>query len=150
VPLKEELLATKNYFSIEEVRFGKKLKVIYDIDPHAEEIPVPGFILHPLIENSVKYGLETGSLPLQIVISARNRNNTLVIEVKNSGKWFSRDNTYGTGTGLKNVKDRLQTLYPDRHNVIYDTTDGFVRVILEIKREPDEPVKKESQSINRR
>lgn len=138
VSLKEELLAIENYLSIEKVRFGEKLNVTYDIDANAEEFPVPGFLLHPIVENSIKYGMASGHLPLEIVISAVRRNNTLSVEVKNSGSWYQRAERNGTGTGLKNVKERLQTLYPGKYTMAYEEINGFVVTCIEIKRDPDE------------
>jgi two-component system, LytTR family, sensor kinase len=139
VPFSEELLATKNYFDIEKVRFGDKLQVEYIINPLADDFPVPGFILHPIIENSVKYGMASSTLPLRINIIAQIQNNRLHIEVTNSGKWNQKQNeTNGTGTGLQNIKSRLQTLYPGRHHFNYAETDGFVKITLEIERSRDE------------
>lgn len=139
VPFSEELQAAKNYISIEKVRFGDKLQVEYQIDPLAEDYPVPGFILHPIIENSVKYGMDSSALPLRILIKAAIKEHQLHIEVINSGRWKShRETLSGTGTGLQNVKSRLQTLYPGRHHFKLKESDGFVKITLEINKDPED------------
>jgi len=59
VPLSEELSFTDDYLDIEVVRFGAdKLKVEKEIDPRTLGVLVPSILLQPLIENSIKHGLE--------------------------------------------------------------------------------------------
>ena len=59
VPLREELKFTDDYLDIEVVRFGAdKLRVEKEIDPRTLEVLVPSILLQPLIENSIKHGLE--------------------------------------------------------------------------------------------
>ena len=66
VPLVEEIEAVEHFFEIEKIRFGDKLEYYIKIEPLAEEYPVPCFMIHPLIENAVKYGMKTSDLPLVI------------------------------------------------------------------------------------
>ena len=42
------------YFSFED-----KLRVDFDVDPAAQDVPVPGFLIHPLVENAIKHGMAT-------------------------------------------------------------------------------------------
>ena len=59
VPLRDELSFTDDYLDIEVVRFGAdKLRVKKEIDPRTLEVLVPSILLQPLIENSIKHGLE--------------------------------------------------------------------------------------------
>src|SRR6185437_4256929 len=59
VPLSHELSFTDDYLDIEVVRFGpEKLRVEKQIDPATLEVLVPSILLQPLIENSIKHGLE--------------------------------------------------------------------------------------------
>ena len=116
IPLREELDAIKLYLSIEKKRFEDKLEITFDIDPEATEYPVLSFIIHPLIENAVKYGMRTSSLPLHLFVSALVTDNNLTITVANSGKWIDPalpDNDLkSTGLGLQNVKQRLESTFP--------------------------------------
>src|SRR5205814_8241012 len=58
VPLREELEFIDDYLDIEVVRFGHdKLNVIKDLDPASLDVLVPGMLLQPLVENSIKHGL---------------------------------------------------------------------------------------------
>ena len=58
LPLSEELQFTDDYLDIEVVRFGSKLKVVKEIAEDTLDVVVPGMLLQPLIENSIKHGLE--------------------------------------------------------------------------------------------
>ena len=138
VRLIEELDAIAHYFDIEKIRFGEKIEFITNIEPIAEEYPIPGFLLHPLIENAIKYGMKTSPLPLQISIDATVDNQKLKIVVSNSGNWYiagKEDALMGTGTGLKNVNDRLECLYPRNHSLKHYEANGYVIVEIEIFKE---------------
>ena len=127
VPLKQEIEAVRHYFEIEKKRYEEKLSVLFDIDPLAEEFPVLSFMIHPLVENAVKYGMQTSPMPLKIVLSARIREDTLIIRVMNSGHWVEQvenrtGTNRGTGTGLSNIQQRLENAFPDssQFNTIKD------------------------------
>lgn len=85
VSLKEEIEVIKVYLQIQKTRFEEKLEVDIDIESDALKIKIPCFLIHPLVENAVKYGLETSSPPLKIQILGKIIKNTLIIKVKNSG-----------------------------------------------------------------
>jgi LytS/YehU family sensor histidine kinase len=138
VPLIEEIEAIEHYFEIEKIRFGNKLDINISIDPLAEEYPIPCFLIHPLTENAIKYGMKTSSLPLKIKIEANVKKNRLIICISNSGKWVKHSdnvNVYGTNTGLANIKSRLEYSFPNNHKVEFKEEDGFVKVIIEIQKE---------------
>jgi LytS/YehU family sensor histidine kinase len=134
IPFREEFNATKNYFAIEKIRFGDKLKLHFHVDPAAEYFPVPSFILHPLVENAVKYGMITSHQALSITLRAEVVKDSLHIEITNSGHWYSSPDKKGTQNGLKNVKDRLQIHYPEQHTLEIEKTDEFVKINIELNR----------------
>lgn len=139
VPLGEELAALRNYLDIEKIRFEDKLDVRFDIAPAAERFQVPGFILHPLVENAVKYGMQTGALPLVIEINAQAQNGSLHLAVINSGKLKAKTrntspSSNGVGIGLQNVRQRLAQAFPGRHRFEVFERDGRVRAELEISK----------------
>jgi LytS/YehU family sensor histidine kinase len=136
VTLKEELDAIRNYFEIERVRYEENLIARFDIDPIAEDYPIPSFLLHSIIENAVKYGMDTSNMPLEIDVKATVFNNTLRVEIMNTGKWIEHsDDNYenGTGTGIKNVKERLSFMYPDGYDFKIKKDNGKVSVLLELR-----------------
>lgn len=138
VPLIEEIDAIEHYFEIEKIRFGDKLEIDISIDPLAEEYPVPCFLIHPLAENAIKYGMKTSTLPLKIKIDAYVKKNKLIICVANSGKWVKHANNInvpGTNTGLDNIKSRLDYSFPNNHRFYTKEEDGYVIVFIEIQKE---------------
>ena len=138
VPLSNELEAMKHYFSIEKTRYEDKLEVNFDIDPQAEEYPVLSFLMHPLIENAIKYGMKTSKLPLKIDITAKVENNLLRIKVCNTGKWIepssNENKKTSTGTGLSNVKQRLENAFPNSHSFQIQNDNDRVCIQLEINK----------------
>ena len=121
VQLRDELNFTDDYLGIEVVRFGAdKLKVVKEIDPATLELPVPSMILQPLIENSIKHGLEPRISGGTITIRSRLDGNKLMIEVEDDGVGIAPGRLHssgvlhqGTGIGMSNVRERLEVLFGD-------------------------------------
>ena len=89
VPFREELTFTDDYLGIEVVRFGaEKLRVVKEIDPETLELLVPCMLLQPLIENSIKHGLEPrlqgGTITLRSRIEGP-QGAKMVVEVEDDG-----------------------------------------------------------------
>ncbi|MFC1547141.1 sensor histidine kinase [Candidatus Neomarinimicrobiota bacterium] len=121
IPLSTEIEAASLYFAIEKKRFEDKLKIVFDIGKEAENFKVVSFLLHPLIENAIKYGMQTSALPLKIEVKASVHASNLVLSVFNTGRWIgSKDraefNKLSTGTGLENVRQRLENAFPGIHS----------------------------------
>jgi hypothetical protein len=139
VPLAEELASVRRYLAIEQVRFESRLQVRFDVDPGAESRRVPSFLLHPLAENAIKYGVRTSPGPMALVVAARAEPERLVIEIANTGRWLGdgadrgQPMESGAGVGLANVRQRLERLYPGRHRFQVGQDDGWVRARIEIE-----------------
>ena len=134
VPLSQELEAVMHYFAIEKKRFENKLEIVYDIEAAAENFPVLSFLLHPLAENAIKFGMATSAMPLQINVSAKVEGDTLILSISNTGTLLSsteRSNIQGTGTGLQNIKLRLKNAFPEKHSFIIEQHND--KVVAEIK-----------------
>jgi hypothetical protein len=138
VALIEEIEAIEHYFEIEKIRFGKNIEFKINIEPIAEEYPIPSFLLHPIVENAIKYGMKTSELPLKIKIHADVIENELLISVENTGKWYKHTknrNVQSTNTGIKNIKSRLSYSYPNNHEIITKEENGWVKVIIKFFKE---------------
>jgi signal transduction histidine kinase len=138
VPLRHELEAIRHYFAIQKKRYEDKLEVVYDIEPEAGDVPIPSFLVHPLVENAVKYGMRTSPLPLLVRLEAKVEAGSLRVEVSNTGRWVEPGGTGetasgGTGTGLENVRHRLENAFPGRHRFEIIEKDGGVHIYLEIR-----------------
>ena len=117
VALRDELSFTDDYLDIEVVRFGAdKLRVEKQIDPRTLDILVPSILLQPLIENSIKHGLEPRLNGGTVTLRSRLEGNRVLIEVADDGVGMgNRPATAlrrtGAGIGMKNVQERLEVLY---------------------------------------
>jgi LytS/YehU family sensor histidine kinase len=114
VTLNEELAFVDAYLAIEEVRFGERLRIVRRIAPDARRALVPNLILQPLVENALTHGL-SGRLEASLLeIAARRDGTVLHIAVRDDGPgvpagWSLAANA---GAGLRNVRDRIQSLFP--------------------------------------
>jgi two-component system, LytTR family, sensor kinase len=109
----EEISFLQTYLEIEKVRFGDRLQVNFEIEESTSQLAIPTFILQPLVENSLKHGLGPKVGENLLVIRARQLTDHLELTVEDNGvganvKSCSRDST---GLGLRNVEERLQTVY---------------------------------------
>jgi two-component system LytT family sensor kinase len=117
VPLADELKFTDDYLDIEVVRFGAdKLRVEKDIDPRTLQVQVPSILLQPLIENSIKHGLEPRIHGGTITLRSRLQGDRVLIEVADDGVGITAGpqnalRRTGAGIGMKNVRERLEVLY---------------------------------------
>ena len=128
----DELTAIQHYLDIQKIRFDDGLEAEVVVDEAAARTELAGFLIHPLVENAVKYGLETSDRPLRVRVEARREGQRLVVTVENSGCWLDDGarNGAGTGTGLRNLRARLAHLYPARHTLELGEVDGKVRAHL--------------------
>jgi two-component system LytT family sensor kinase len=134
VPFSDELAFTDDYLDIEVVRFGEKLRVVKEIAEETLPVVVPSMLLQPLIENSIKHGLEPriggGTVTLRSRILSDGR---LLLEVEDDGigmeaepvsdltamegetLWVGAAN--GNGIGMRNVRERMEVLYGNQAEV---------------------------------
>jgi two-component system, LytTR family, sensor histidine kinase AlgZ len=112
IPLASELALARRFLAIEQVRFGDRLRVDVVTSPAADACEVPPLLLQPLVENAVTHGiahvLEGGC----VTIRAEQRPASLVLAVENPSEPH-RPAGRGTGLGLRNVRERLQSEYGD-------------------------------------
>ena len=114
VSLRDEFDLQKLYLDIEAVRFPTRLVTKFDLPADLEDCRVPGMILQPLVENSVKYAVSPVSRPVTITVAAREEFDRLVITVGDDGPGVPQGTTHGFGIGLANVRDRLEARFgPD-------------------------------------
>jgi signal transduction histidine kinase len=114
VPLEEELGFVQRYLTIEQARFGDRLRVLRSVEPAALAVRVPGLILQPLVENAVGHGIAPLAHGGTLRIAARVEAGDLVVEVSDDGTGLPPGDPVLEGHGLDNVRQRLGTLYPGR------------------------------------
>lgn len=122
VTLDEEIELLERYCSIQKVRFADRLSFEYAIEPSAANAAVPTLLLQPLAENAVKHGVTPDRTPGRVCIRAFTQDQLLCIEITDTGGRTDgapddagQPLDFVEGVGLTNTRDRLKTLYPDRH-----------------------------------
>lgn len=129
VSLAEEIAFTRRYLEMEQLRFGERLRVSFDIPPTLLDVAVPLFVLQPFVENAIKHGILDRRRGGTIAIAASSDNGNLQLSVRDDGVGLSaasRDG--GGGVGIANARSHLVHLYgrnaaldvgpgPDGHGV---------------------------------
>jgi two-component sensor histidine kinase len=109
--LADELDFLRSWLAIERVRFGDRLRIVEDVEPGLEDVPVPGLLFQPLIENAVLYAVapraEGGTVTLRVHRDPSGR--TLTAEISDDGPGFTPGGRpRGNGVGLESVRERLR------------------------------------------
>jgi hypothetical protein len=136
----DELQAIDNYLAIQRIRFEERLDVKVTVDPAARQAVVPCFLIHPLVENAVKYGMLTSPMPLHVEIEVRKRPEGLSVRVSNTGRLVDASPSGsagcdGTGTGVKNIAQRLKLAFPGRHAFGIEERDGWVHARMSLEQD---------------
>lgn len=115
--LRDEIALTRSYVALEQMRFGDRLEVGFDIVPGVEEALVPSFLLQPLVENAVVHGLRGVRKNGVIKVSAAAEQDALVLTVTDNGIGPPEPEgaEINVGVGLGSTCERLARMYPDRH-----------------------------------
>ncbi|MBP6765533.1 MAG: histidine kinase [Rubrivivax sp.] len=112
VSLEEEIDLARRYLAIEEVRFGPRLKVRWDIDPAVFAARVPPLVLQPLVENAVRHGIEPAARGGRVVVRAMLQRGQAVVVVSNTlAGPEDGPGSPGHGMALHNVRERLRLLH---------------------------------------
>lgn len=109
ISLAKELTLARRFLAIEQMRYGDRLRVEV-ASSDADACEVPPLLLQPLVENAVTHGIAHLLDGGTVAIRAERRAATLSITVENPSD-ADRPGGRGIGVGLRNVKNRLHTLY---------------------------------------
>lgn len=136
----QEYFFVRTYLSLEQARYGDRLRVRYDIDPQVLTTHVPVLTIQPLVENAVKHGLadkvEGGTVNLKARVDPLTR--TTSIQVSDDGvgipadvlaKVTTGESDPGDGVGLRNISQRLETLFGERYSLDIQSTIGRGTVV---------------------
>jgi LytS/YehU family sensor histidine kinase len=139
----QEFFFVRTYLTLEQARFGDRLKVRYDVDPQVLGVQVPVLVIQPLVENAVKHGLgaevEGGTVTLRARVDPLGR--AVEIQVRDDGAGMDDrvvaslletpdDDAAPTGgIGLRNIHDRLIALFGDRCRFDVRSTPGSGTVV---------------------
>jgi hypothetical protein len=130
VTLGEEMETLQTYLEIEAIRFGDRLTVEFAAADDLLELPVPNFILQPLVENAIKHAVAPTSRPVLIRVGARREGQDLILSVSDNGGAKARGS--GTGVGLDNTRRRLEVIYGPRGRLETLAHDGGFTALVRL------------------
>ena len=141
ISLENEIDFIQKYLEIEQLRFGNKLKVAFDIEGSLSQCLVPSLILQPIIENAIKYGISRKKEANNLEVFAVRRGKKMELRVYNDGPPIHYEaRKQSLGVGIANTKKRLEQAYGDEASFdISNKQKGVeVRIELPCKEAPQE------------
>ena len=139
IPLKDEIMHTKEYLFIQKQRYEDKLSYFFNIeDESLLSIEVPKIIIQPIVENSIYHGIKNLSGNGIITIDVYRQNSTVNISVKDNGIGFEKAKQFKKsktgGVGFQNVDKRIKFYYGKNYGVFInkDSNTEGAEVIIKI------------------
>jgi two-component system, LytTR family, sensor kinase len=122
VKLSTEIEYLNNYIDLQKIRFADDVDIKIDIDVDSTNAIIEPMLLIPFVENAFKHGVATRKkafIYLRLVF----RDGHLHYNVRNSkGSEIKNQETY-SGIGLKNIRRRLELLYPNKNQLKITESD---------------------------
>ena len=129
--LSQELDLIRHYLDICRIRMDKRLRYRIDVPESLSGAKLPPLLLQPLVENAVRHGLEPKIEGGFISVCAARENDRLKIEISDTGTGMSPDSP--SGLGIKNVRERLKSLYGNDGRLRFSQNDPFgVKAVIEV------------------
>lgn len=122
IRLGQELAFLGAYLEIEHIRFKDRLQVSMEVPESLKDAWLPTFILQPLVENALKHGFSKRSQGGTVAIRAKEASGVLRLEVEDDGE--GPPASLHEGVGLRSVRERLQLLYGDQGQFIFNGLPG--------------------------
>ena len=129
VPFSDELEHARAYAAVEKVRYEDMLDVVFDIKD--EDFMLPPLTLQPLVENSVKHGIDPAGNVLNILVRAERSEEGYVVTVEDNGSDKGRSGPEGTHVAIKNITNRLKMMCNGSLELIKKDGGGaVVRIVI--------------------
>ena len=133
VPLSREVGFIENYMDIERVRYPGRIDVRFDWQGEAEGMMIEPLLLIPFVENAFKHGIREELARGFVEVVTLLADGELTLEVRNSKPGEDRAAPPPGGLGLRNVRKRLDLLYPGRHHLRVVDDPGTYTVSLTLQ-----------------
>jgi LytS/YehU family sensor histidine kinase len=133
VPISKEIKLIEDYIQIEELRYSDRLSITFEKHIENPNCLIPPMLLYTFVENCFKHGCSPDPHSPWIKLLIRSNNESFTFEASNSiprANWNKIENLIGVG--LPNIKRRLELIYPGKHELHIQKTEGIFSVHLEI------------------
>lgn len=132
VPIEKELRYLEDYVHLQKLRKNEQYQVSFSISDTLRNISIEPLLLIPFIENAFKHVSAYNDKPNFIHINLDLQQGELLFTVENSAEDKLQKDSYG-GIGLKNVKRRLDLLYPGNYELTTQKTADRYKAVLKLK-----------------
>lgn len=127
VTLKEEVDYLKNYIELHKMRYHKKIDINFNCKIK-DDYKVMPLLFIILLENAFKHGVERLTDSAYVNVNMITFNNEIQFIVENN--FDSSESLENSGIGLKNLKRRLELVYPKKHKLSFSTVENIYTVQL--------------------
>ncbi len=133
----DELHLCRLYLGIEQLRLGDRLALDWSVDDSLSDLPMPGLLLQPLVENAVYHGVAQLPQGGTIRIAVARLGELLQVTIENPVP-ATPGHTEGNHMALANIEQRLQGLFGEDASLAAALEKDCFRVVLQypVGREP--------------
>ncbi|MFC4404887.1 cache domain-containing sensor histidine kinase [Gracilibacillus xinjiangensis] len=134
IPLSEEVSIVDHYITIQKYRFEERLYFKKNIPNHLLQLKIPKFILQPIVENAIRYGLQEMVGVCEIILDINEYEGDIKIMISDNGPGMEREYLInlikgeyipkGTGIGLKNINERIKILFGSDYGLHIESETG--------------------------
>ena len=133
IPIEKEISYLQDYVDLQKLRREVNDEVEFDCSQNVKDFLIEPLLLMPFVENSFKHLSHFGNGRKNLVkINADKTNGEFHFSVTNTIEYTSTKKPVG-GIGLKNVKRRLELLYPGSYSLEINEHDNSFKVKLKLK-----------------
>lgn len=135
VVLSYEISLVNSYMLIQEIRFEDRLSFELDCQNDLEKCLIPPMTIQPLLENSIKYGMENTIDTCRLIVDISRNGDIINITVSNEGSLFEDDlldklrsgeiQPHGHGIGILNIDRRIKLLFGEGYGLSIYNKDEF-------------------------
>lgn len=130
IDLADELDLARRYLHIEQLRFGDRLRVRWEVPDELPDVKIPALSLQPLVENAVRHGVEPcpegGEVLMQVAVGRR----TVQVLVQNPVARNAPRQGNGHSIGLASVRARIEALSEGRSRLEVQPGEDVYRVAI--------------------
>ncbi len=148
-------MIVEHYVTIQSYRFEERLDFVTDIEESTLSYNIPKFVIQPLVENAIRYGLQQMLGTCKIFLRVKEIDDLLYIIVEDDGPGMEEQflkqlktgdyQPKGTGIGLRNIDERIKILFGEDYGIkVESKLNEGTKVIIKL---PIEGRNKNVQSV---
>lgn len=149
ITVSEDLQVTRDYLSIQQIRYGERLQVEYDFPQDILPCRIPAMTIQPLVENAIHHAAEKMLDVCVIRVSGAATADGVDIIVQDNGPGTDEDilnklesgevQPEGLGIGMRNIHKRVQHAFSEQYGLRVCSEEGQTQIIVHLPDTRPEP-----------